>query len=110
LKYDPIAYTYDADFHCPECAEKRFGFDKSGFITGTDSEGNEVGVVAPWDEWADLSYSEAQTLDCATCQKNIETCLADCGNECDRTTVWSQCVECDRKLCFCETTYGHDCE
>jgi hypothetical protein len=23
----PIGYTYEADYHCPQCAEDRFGLD-----------------------------------------------------------------------------------
>jgi len=49
----PIAYTYDADVHCPACAEHKFGRGPGGWIAEDceDSEGNPVGVVAPWDEW-----------------------------------------------------------
>ena len=47
---DPIGYTYEADVHCPSCAEARFGIDQDGFITGTDREGNEVGIIEPWSE------------------------------------------------------------
>ena len=54
---DPIAYT-EADYHCPDCAEARFGrCPDDGFIACpddplgtahfTDFEGNPVGVVAP---------------------------------------------------------------
>ncbi len=57
-KYDPIAYTYEADIHCPDCAEARFGRGPDGFIASLaaptlpiDREGNLVGAVAPWDEW-----------------------------------------------------------
>lgn len=54
MGHDPEAYTYEADVHCPNCAEKRFGHcDAHGDIACcvTDSEGNEPGAVAPWDEW-----------------------------------------------------------
>ena len=49
----PIAYTYEADTHCPACTEKRFGRSKRGFIAeeSFDNEGNPVGAVFPWDEW-----------------------------------------------------------
>ena len=30
--HDPIAYTYEADTHCPACAEQRFGRSARGFI------------------------------------------------------------------------------
>lgn len=68
---DPIAYTYEADHHCESCALERFGRDEYGDITGTDSEGNEVGVVAPWDEWQQ-QLEEAETLACGTCGGVIE--------------------------------------
>ena len=73
MKHDPIAYTYESDNHCPVCAELRFGLDASGFITGIDSEGNEVGVIAPWDDWHDPEASGEQWLECATCQGQIES-------------------------------------
>jgi hypothetical protein len=43
--HDPIAYTYEADVHCPSCTFKRFPNGE-----GTDREGNQVGAIAPWDE------------------------------------------------------------
>ena len=60
--HDPIAYTYEADTHCPGCAFKRFGRDENGFVpeNAEDSEGNGVGVIAPWDEWEGV-------LACGTC-------------------------------------------
>ena len=64
----PIAYTYDADTHCQTCAEKRFG-RVNGFIAGEgslDSEGNAVGVIAPWDEWQS-TLDECSWLECGTC-------------------------------------------
>ncbi len=66
---DPIAYTYDADYHCPECAERRFGRSDHGFIgeDAEDSEGNPVGIVAPWDEWWNTVYGECDVLACGTC-------------------------------------------
>ena len=49
---DPIGYTYEADVHCPSCTEAKFGRGADGFIASdaVDSEGNSVGVIAPWDE------------------------------------------------------------
>jgi len=86
--YDPIAYTYDADHHCEACAEKRFGRcrcgdigyayrggDSSGrheHVELTDSEGNAVGAVSPFDEWWEPSEG-CQTLACGTCHGLIET-------------------------------------
>jgi len=53
--HDPIAYTYEADTHCPACAESRFGRSARGFIAkdATDDEGNPVGAVFEWDECPD---------------------------------------------------------
>ena len=71
--HDPIAYVYEADYHCESCAEKRFGRDSDGWITGVDSEGNEVGVVAPWDEWySGYDDSGKAVLACGTCGEVIE--------------------------------------
>lgn len=70
---DPIAYTYDAAYHCPGCAFQRFGIDASGFVPENelDSESNPLGAVAPWDEWqSDLN--EPETLACDTCGEVIE--------------------------------------
>jgi hypothetical protein len=66
--HDPVAYTYDADVHCPGCAEERFGRDAHGFIAGQgaqDSEGNEPGILAPWDE------TDAHGEHCGTCGGQI---------------------------------------
>ena len=68
---DPIAYTYEADYHCEPCALERFGRDEHGFITGVDSEGNEVGIVAPWDEW--ISGADGcEILACGDCLEVID--------------------------------------
>jgi len=50
---EPIAYTYEADTHCPYHARLRFGRDARGIIGGesVDSEGNAVGAVFEWDDW-----------------------------------------------------------
>lgn len=91
-KHDPIAYTYEADTHCPDCAATRFGCDENDFITGTDGEGNPVGVISPWDEWIQGSGTtciltaenmhtaddctmheyEGETLACGTCGTVID--------------------------------------
>jgi len=75
--HDPIAYTYEADHHCPDCALRAFGRDEDGWINGTDSEGNPVGVVAPWDEWHEPSDPRAQVLSCGTCGREIDRTEAD---------------------------------
>ena len=65
---DPIAYTYEADHHCPGCALERFGEDEHGFVPAdaVDGEGNPVGAVTPWDEWYSIGDGN-QTLVCGTC-------------------------------------------
>ena len=69
---DPIAYTYEADHHCPDCAKERFGVDRNGFVPedAEDNEGNPVGVVAPWDEWQSFEGGD-ETLACGTCGEVI---------------------------------------
>jgi len=78
VSHEPIAYTFEADHHCPDCTEERFGSDDAGFIAcepgGSpmrDSYGEFVGAVAPWDEWQQFS-GEHETLACATCGLIIE--------------------------------------
>jgi hypothetical protein len=102
---DPIAYTYDADNHCPSCAETRFGRSERGFIAedSADSEGNPVGVIAPWDEWVS-GLDGCETLACGTCLEVIErahdetVCRAVFGSdECARL----ECSECfEREAVF----------
>lgn len=88
---DPIAYTYNAEHHCPECTERKFGrcyeghiacghTPTSSWIEVTDDEGNEPGAIAPWDEWHVCSEhlqdfpDYAAVLMCGTCEGTIETC------------------------------------
>lgn len=61
MAYEPVAFVYDADVHCPDCARDA-GMDKEGAV---DSEGNPVGVVAPWDD----NYPDG--LYCGTCGDEI---------------------------------------
>ncbi len=74
-RLDPIAYTYEADHHCPTCAWLRFGQDEHGFVpeTAEDGEGNPVGAVAPWDEWWEPSETGVQTLACSDCGAVLDT-------------------------------------
>lgn len=67
----PLAYTYEADYHCPICALRRFGKDEDGDITGVDEEGNPVGVLSPWGEWQQFT-GEDETLACGTCGEVID--------------------------------------
>lgn len=74
---EPIAYTYEADHHCPACAESRFGRDSRGYIDGTDNEGNPIGALAPWDEWHVCSeylqdFEPPAILACGTCGRIID--------------------------------------
>jgi len=62
--YAPIAYTYEADMHCPACARARFG-DALDDPDTEDSEGNPIGAIAPWDETdADGEY-------CGDCGREV---------------------------------------
>ena len=72
----PIAYTYEADYHCPKCAGNRFGTSwETVFIveSARDREGNPIGAVAPWDEWWEPSLVECQTLNCGMCGRELDT-------------------------------------
>ena len=70
----PIAYTYEAAHHCPDCTARRFGVDEAGFPpeSARDGEGNPIGAVAPWDEWYSIGEG-TQVLACDTCGREIET-------------------------------------
>jgi hypothetical protein len=70
----PIAYTFEADYHCPVCTENRFGVDESRFIpeNARDSEGNPIGAVAPWDEWHEPGEDLPQVLGCGSCGVEIK--------------------------------------
>lgn len=62
-----VAYTYDADTHCPSCAEKRWGLEEHGRWVredATDREGNTVHPVFSTDELEDLEV-------CGTCREMI---------------------------------------
>ncbi len=65
--HEPIGYTYEADVHCPRCAEARHGRSARGFIgeDAHDGEGNPVGAVAPWDE------THPHGEHCGTCHDEI---------------------------------------
>lgn len=77
-KHDPIAYAYEADFHCPDCTYKRFGADDDGWIAMkdgepcVDGEGNPVGALAPWDEWQSFDGGR-EVLACGDCGTEIDT-------------------------------------
>ena len=69
----PIAYAYEAAFHCPSCAARAFGVE-DGFIpeSARDGESNPVGALSPWDEWQNFD-GERETLGCDTCGRVIDT-------------------------------------
>lgn len=78
--HDPIAYTYEADHHCPDCTLERFGAvngfiamqDADGISPCLDRHGNPVAVIAPWDEWEQFN-GESETLACGTCGAILDT-------------------------------------
>lgn len=69
--YDIIGYAYDADYHCPSCAE-RIGADK---VDWKDSEGNEASALFGDFEWYLNDAYEGKrfaTFGCSTCHQVIE--------------------------------------
>lgn len=90
----PVAYTYDADYHCPACAISRFGSDDHGHVIedATDSESNPVGVVAPWDEWHQ-GTGECETLACSDCRAVLdEYHVTPWGDYCDASDTYDACT------------------
>lgn len=71
--HSPIAYSYEADTHCPNCTEERFGRAQDGSIAehAVDAEGNDIHPLAPWDEWQRYT-GEHETLACGTCGEVID--------------------------------------
>lgn len=71
---DPLAYTYEADHHCPACTFRAFGRDEHGYPpeTAKDGEGNPLGAVAPWDEWWNEGEGP-QVLACGDCGTILDT-------------------------------------
>lgn len=78
----PIAYTYDADTHCPPCTLARFGSARATFggsayfphDDARDSEGNPLGAIFPWDQWHEVPSSGRYTLVCGTCDVVLDSC------------------------------------
>jgi hypothetical protein len=73
--HDPVAYTYEADYHCPACAIDRFGREPARPWVredATDREGNPVGAVFSWNEWCEPSEPGQQVPTCGTCLGVIE--------------------------------------
>lgn len=77
--HDPIAYTYDADIHCPACAVARFGAEP-GYRwvreSAIDSEGNPVGAISPWDD------DDPDGIVCGTCGETVTEPWATDGAPC----------------------------
>jgi len=79
MNKDIIAYSYEADYHCPYCAEQRWGKCPDGFIgcpdephRQVDNEGNPIHVLWAWDEWFDPEGDLQQALICGTCGAEID--------------------------------------
>lgn len=78
--HNPIAYTYEADYHCEACTLARFGSTE-----GVDSEGNSVGAAFSWDEWWNLD-GQCEALSCGDCHAILanahqDQCEHNCGDE-----------------------------
>lgn len=67
-----VAYTYEADTHCPGCTKASFGDDGMGHSYGVDAEGNEIHPIFGWDPgWHDDTV-ECEALVCGTCNGVID--------------------------------------
>jgi hypothetical protein len=85
MSHTPIAYTFDAEYHCEACTVAVFGRSEDGWVAWSDTEGEEprdsernpVGAVFSWDEWWEASDWHAQTLICATCGAELDTTAAN---------------------------------
>lgn len=101
----PIAYTFDADYHCPVCTERRFGVDEHGFPPedARDSEGNPIGAVAPWDEWHEPSEPRPHVLACGSCRGEIDRI------EDELPAGWTACEQCGAAMNPAERMLGAVC-
>lgn len=61
--YEILGWAYEADLHCYDCAEKRFGVKKLENGDAKDSEGNEVHPI--------FASNETIPFVCGTCGKEI---------------------------------------
>lgn len=93
MSHDPVAYTADASYLCPDCAEKRFGVceeHKQVACCVTDSEGNQPGVIAPWNEEPSGATCDA----CGACYVSGEWLSYEDAT--DKTvTRWATCSACN---------------
>ena len=64
--YEVVAYTYEADEHCLDCARKAWSDQilDDGDIYATDSEGNPVHPVF-------LDQTTEETFACGTCRELV---------------------------------------
>jgi hypothetical protein len=104
---DVLAYTYEADYHCKECAKVRFGEDAHGFVPedAQDSEGNSVGAVFGDSEWWNPGEGN-QTLSCSDCGRELDyhTEQPDEPEEGDLTTEnFCEWFQDGKKVLVCET-------
>ena len=72
-----IAYTYEADTHCIDCTNKRFGATTT-YRIHRDNERNRVHPVFSTDEWQELdegflAENPTQYLVCGDCHEIIDT-------------------------------------
>lgn len=78
MSHQPIAYTYDADTHCPPCAVARLGQEPGHSWPrddARDAEGNPVSAIFPWDEWHEVEDARGTyTLVCGTCNAVLDSC------------------------------------
>ena len=94
-----LAYTYDADTHCPPCAIARYGLEPGRSWPrddARDSEGNPVGAIFDFDEWCEPSEPGTHTLLCGTCHGAITTCRHECTDDDDAPADCS-CDSCTAK-------------
>src|SRR5438105_8155019 len=73
MPHDPLAYSFEAAYHCPACTFARFGHD-DGYPpeNETDGERNPIGAVAPWDERHEPSEARVQVLACDSCGRELD--------------------------------------
>ena len=72
-----IAYTYEADTHCIDCTNKRFGATPT-YRIHRDNEGNLIDALFETDEWQELDEgfleeNPIQHMVCGDCHKIIDT-------------------------------------
>ena len=71
-----IGYSYEADHHCIDCTNKRFGATPT-YRIHRDNEGNLIHAIFSTDEWQEydssfLAENPTQYLVCGDCHTIIE--------------------------------------